>query len=90
MTTQLSAATVVVPGGRLTVAVTQDGVVHRSLFGTATELRSAFPGAIPVAPEDLPAGWATPWPATRRARWARWMASACSSPAGRSCSPCGR
>lgn len=56
MTTQLSAATVVVPGGRLTVAVTQDGVVHRSLFGTATELRSAFPGAIPVAPEDLPGG----------------------------------
>lgn len=56
MTTQLRVATVVVPGGRLAVAVTPDGVVHRSGFGAAAELLAALPGAVPVAPGDLPGG----------------------------------
>lgn len=56
MTSDLMVATVVVPGGRLAVAVTPDGVVHRSLFGSADALSDGFPGAAVVGPESLPGG----------------------------------
>jgi methylated-DNA-[protein]-cysteine S-methyltransferase len=52
----MSVATVVLPGGRLTVAVTPDGVVQRSLFGSADVLLEAVPDARVVAPEELPGG----------------------------------
>ena len=55
MTSGLMVATAVLPGGHLTVAVTPNGVVHRSLFGSADELLKAL-GAPVVGPEDLPGG----------------------------------
>jgi methylated-DNA-[protein]-cysteine S-methyltransferase len=49
-------ATLAAPGGPLTVAVTADGVVHRSLYGPVERVLEALPGALPVDPDDLPGG----------------------------------
>ena len=52
-------ATLAAPGGPLTVAVTEDGVVHRSTYGPVEAVLEALPGAAVVAPDDLPGGVAS-------------------------------
>jgi methylated-DNA-[protein]-cysteine S-methyltransferase len=49
-------ATLAAPGGPLTVAVTDDGVVHRSGFVPVDRVLEALPGAVVVAPDELPGG----------------------------------
>jgi len=50
----LTVATLPTPGGQLTVAVAPDGVVHRAMFGPTEVVLETVPGAVVVAPEDLP------------------------------------
>lgn len=52
----MSVATVLLPGGPLSVAVAPDGVVHRSGFGPADVVLEAVPDARVVDPAELPGG----------------------------------
>lgn len=49
-------ATLAAPGGSLTVAVTDDGVVQQSRYGPVDALLETIPGARVVPPRELPGG----------------------------------
>lgn len=54
MTQTCLVATLTAPGGPLTVAVTDDGVVRQSRFGPVDVVLATVPGARVVSPRELP------------------------------------
>lgn len=56
MTQTCLVATLAAPGGPLTVAVTDDGVVRQSRYGAVDGVLESVPGARVVSPRELPGG----------------------------------